>query len=120
MYPSTRSGTRCRVGPITADDDLRRAKNEAMFREVNERVVELPRGRQFEVLCECGDSDCTETVRITLEEYEAVRAHPTAFVVIPGHENPDVDRVRSEGPDFLVVTKEGSAGDLARQHDPRR
>jgi hypothetical protein len=41
-------------------------------------------------------------------------------VIVPGHANADVDRVRAQGPDFLIVTKKGSAGDYAREHDPRR
>ena len=103
-----------------AEDDLRRAKNETIFREVNERVVRVRDGDEIDVLCECGTADCTQSVRVPLEDYEAIRADPTAFVVVPGHENPDVDRVRAEGPGFLVVTKKGPAGDFAREHDPRR
>lgn len=102
-----------------AEDHLRRAKNEAIFREVNERVIEVRTGNEVEVLCECGTSDCTEMLRIPLEDYEAIRADPIAFVVVPGHENPDVDRVETEGPGFLVVTKKGPGGEFAREHDPR-
>ena len=90
-----------------------------MFREVNERVVELRDGNVMEVLCECGTKNCTEVLRITLTEYENVRADPTAFVVVPGHDSPDVDRVKAVRPDFLIVIKAGSAGDFAREHDPR-
>ena len=102
-----------------AQDDLRRAKNEAIFREVNERVVGVRNGAEVELLCECGTADCMENVRVALEDYEAIRADPTAFIVVPGHENPDVDRVEAEGHNFLVVTKKGVAGEFAREHDPR-
>ena len=102
-----------------ADDNLQRAKNETMFREVNERVIELRDGNEVEVLCECGAAGCIESVNITLAEYESVRADPGAFVIAPGHDNAEVDRVKAQGPDFLIVTKKGSAGDFARKHDPR-
>jgi hypothetical protein len=101
------------------ESELRRAKNETMFREVNERIVDVQDGNELEVLCECGDPECIESLRVTLAEYEAIRADPTAFVVVPGHENLDVDHIQREQPAFLIVTKQGSAGEFAREHDPR-
>jgi hypothetical protein len=101
------------------ESELRRAKNETMFREVNERIVDVQDGNELEVLCECGHPECIESVRVRLAEYEAIRADPTAFVVVPGHESPDVDRVEREEPKFLLVTKQGAAGRFAREHDPR-
>jgi hypothetical protein len=92
------------------ESELRRAKNETMFREVNERIVDVQDGNELEVLCECGDPECIESLRVTLAEYEAIRADPTAFVVVPGHENLDVDHIQREQPAFLIVTKQGVSG----------
>jgi hypothetical protein len=101
------------------------AKNEALFRQVNERIEEvnetLGGGELSDFLCECGDEDCTTPITMTLEEYEAVRSVPTQFAIAPGHEAIDVERVISTGDRYSVVRK--SAGEEAErtavETDPR-
>ena len=100
------------------------ARKEALFREVNERIetfsTNLPADDPtMELLCECDDSDCHEPVNITRAEYESVRADPTQFVVLPGHENGDVERVVVTNERYLVVEKTGEAGRRAEATDPR-
>jgi len=67
----------------------RRATTEAISRDVNERVAEsaehFAAGRT-EFVCECADPNCTHRVPASLTEYEQVRAEPTTFLVVPGHE----------------------------------
>jgi len=63
-------------------------KNEAVFREVNERINEVTREKTDEYLCECGYANCTETVQMTVADYEDLRADPTRFALLPGHEVP--------------------------------
>ena len=51
------------------------ARNEALFREVNERIAESAQrfeSQGAEFVCECADQDCTERVEATLDEYERV------------------------------------------------
>jgi hypothetical protein len=70
---------------------------EALFREVNEQIASM-----------------------TLVEYEALRAEPTRFAVLPGHEVPDVERVLDRRPNYLVVEKvDDDAEEVARESDPR-
>jgi hypothetical protein len=103
------------------------ARNEALFREVNERVQELERQRQdatdervrWEFLCECGQETCTDPVKMTRAEYEAVRSDPVRFAVLPGHEQPEVEVVRERTDRFLVVEKVPGEADVARATDPR-
>jgi hypothetical protein len=73
----------------------RLARNQVLFREVNERLRELLDGSigQTEFLCECSNPDCTETLPLEVAEYERARALPTRFLVVPGHENPGAERV---------------------------
>jgi hypothetical protein len=57
---------------------------------------------------------------MTLVEYEALRAEPTRFAVVPGHEVPDVERVVDRRPKYLVVEKDDDdAEEVARESDPR-
>jgi hypothetical protein len=53
------------------------ARNEALFREVNERIAESAErfdSERAEFVCECADQEGTERVEATLVEYERVRA----------------------------------------------
>jgi hypothetical protein len=100
------------------------AKNEALFRQVNERIEEvnskLDGDRLSEFLCECGDDDCTTPIRLTLAEYEEVRSVPTYFAIAPGHETVDVEDVVRSGDRYAVVEKQaGEAARIAVETDPR-
>jgi formate-nitrite transporter family protein len=100
----------------------RRALNENVFREMNERLERL--GEEFgddtvEFLCECADPACTVPLSIQVSLYEAVRDHPRWFVVVPGHEREGVERVVQEHPGCLVIEKVGEAGEVAEDTDPR-
>ena len=99
--------------------------NEAVFREVNERIEDLAQtfaltGRPLELVCECGDATCTEQVQMMSAEYERLRKDPTLFAVHKGHEMPDVEDVVERHDDFDVVRKhEGDPARVARSTDPR-
>lgn len=99
------------------------ARNESLFREVNERITNVAEaqqpGEEFEVLCECGREGCRAAVTVSRAEYEAVRAEPDRFLLAPDHEMREFERVlrRTEG--YVVVEKIGEAGDAAEARDPR-
>ena len=50
-------------------------------------------GAMPEFLCECIREDCLETVALTLPEYKRVRSSPNLFLIVPGHESREVDRI---------------------------
>ena len=100
------------------------AKNEALFRQVNERIEEVNEKLDSEglsdFLCECGDDDCTTPISLTLAEYEDVRSVPTHFAIALGHEVVDVEEVISTGDRYAVVEKyAGEAERIAVETDPR-
>jgi hypothetical protein len=102
-----------------------RERNEALFREINERIEDAgtthaPDDVPLEFLCECDDTDCVEKVSATRTEYEAIRAVATQFFVLPGHDDPGVEHVVQQTERFLVVEKEGEAAHEAREGDPRK
>ena len=101
----------------------RAARNESLFREVNERIEEaglVERDRSTRFLCECADTNCTEMIELPVEEYEAVRAKPDRFLVMPGHEIPDIEQVVEVRPSYLIIEKIGPARAVAEELDPRR
>lgn len=99
------------------------ALNQVVFREVNERIAELSaEWRQTDVslfVCECSDPACAESLEIAPAEYERVRQDGARFVVLRGHELPEVERVVDGNARFLVVEKIGPAAEIARDADPR-
>ena len=103
----------------------RMAKNEALFRDVNERVKDVDRTHNIPVddrwdfLCECANSECLERLSLTLAEYEEVRESPTAFVILPGHERREVETVAKETDRYLVIEKLPGEDTIARATDPR-
>ena len=106
--------------------DARIGKNEAIFREANDRLEDVNRGKAavtdglLHVLCECADRDCTEQLAVPTSEYERVRSDATHFLVAPGHEDPSLEVVIAERGRYLVVRKQGDAPErIARATDPR-
>jgi hypothetical protein len=99
----------------------RLARNQALFREVNERLLELAEGLDgsMQFVCECSNEDCTHTVNLNHEEYESIRAHSTFFVVATGHEILQVENVVDRHDGWTIVQKV-TASDYAVQTDPRR
>ena len=86
----------------------RRAMNEALFRDVNERIAESAErfdAEHTEFVCECSDPNCTHRVSASLAEYENVRSEPTTFLLAPGHEEEDIERVVSDRGRFRIVEK---------------
>lgn len=101
----------------------RAGRNEALFREVNEQVRRLnERSDQTtesaDFVCECSLESCAERVPVPLRTYEAVRAHPRRFIVLPGHDN-DFEHIVERNDGFYVVEKEGVAARIAERSDPR-
>jgi hypothetical protein len=100
------------------------ARNEALFREVNERIEDVQAGfsahERIDFLCECGSDDCTQPLSLTLAEYEQVRQNPKHFVVVPGHDVVDVERVVEQKDHYAVVEKlPGAPAKIALERDPR-
>jgi hypothetical protein len=102
----------------------RRATTEALFRDVNERIAESAERfdvDQTEFVCECADPNCTDRVPVTLADYEEVRAEPTTFLTVPGHDQPDIERVISERGSFQVIEKmQAVVRRTVQRLDPRR
>jgi hypothetical protein len=91
-------------------DDLSRQRakrNESFFRAVNEEIDHQLRAvATGDYVCECADVGCAETLTLRHAEYEAVRAGGgNRFVVVPGHESAEVERVVERHDTFLVVEK---------------
>jgi hypothetical protein len=91
-----------------AEREVRIAHTEALFRDVNERIAESAdrfNAGDAEFVCECADPACAQRVPATLDQYEEVRSDGTHFLVAPGHELTDVERVVKRPHKRVVVVE---------------
>jgi hypothetical protein len=105
--------------------EKRLAKNETLFRSVNERIEEVAASgvaddHQYEFFCECSNAGCNLLLPMTVAQYESVRKNPTHFLVAPGHELPEIETVVARERAYQVVAKLGEAAHYVEEHDPRR
>jgi hypothetical protein len=112
--------------PDVGEHEDRIARNEALFRSVNERVRELADtfasdrvSEPVAFVCECGSADCAASVELTIAEYERIRSDPAQFVVVSGHESPLVERVVERHEHYDVVRKHAEEAQIAIDTDPR-
>jgi hypothetical protein len=107
-------------------EDERKAENESTFRRANEQLegraaalVGADESSPVPFLCECPRQDCTQVVLVTLHEYEHVRSDPRWALTVPGHEDPEIERVVESDTRFLITEKFGRAADIVAEEDPR-
>ncbi|HKC22132.1 MAG TPA: hypothetical protein VKB64_06420 [Gaiellaceae bacterium] len=99
--------------------------NEAVFRDVNERIQDVAAGfdvrsEPLDLVCECGDAKCVVRISLTREAYEQIRSDPHLFAVAPGHVAPDVEEVVESRSGYDVVRKfTGVTREIAEKTDPR-
>jgi hypothetical protein len=98
------------------------ALTEAAFRIANDRMAawgDEPAGAAELYYCECAMFDCHERVRLTRDQYEAVRARSDRFFVVTGHELPDVESVVETHDGYNVIEKPDGCLPLLTAADPR-
>lgn len=107
-------------GTSDADRIVRRAKNEALFRDINERleVVNDDFGTS-EWLCECSDLECVGRIEMTHDEYEEVRQDGSHFALLAGHEQIDMEHIVARHEGYVIAEKTGIGGELAMLRNPR-
>ena len=108
---------------MTGQSGRKQAARETVFRDVNEAIE---RGnwpgdedKPTAYRCECGRLECAELIAVTPDTYERVRSNPRLFLVLPGHNSPEIETVVERTEDYLVVEKRDDAGAIAEATDPR-
>ena len=109
-----------------SENQRRKAANEAVFREVNERLEALQlafatvEDQPLHIVCECDRLDCNNRVAVHVDVYEATRRDPALFFVIAGHNDEGVEDVIDTGGDYVIVRKRpGDPQRIAAETDPR-
>jgi hypothetical protein len=106
----------------TDEREIRAARNQSMFREINERLTRddalADLTGSHVIACECADPACVQTLAISAAQYADIRREPRHFAVLPGHIYADVERVVNEFRAYVVVEKLGQAGEAAEALEP--
>jgi len=95
------------------------AKNETVFRAANREIERADQeegagpDELIEVLCECGRQGCRGVISLTIADYDGVHSQADRFVVLPGHESPEIEKVVEERAGYVVIDKFGEAEDIA-------
>jgi hypothetical protein len=103
----------------------RAARNEEIFRTVNDRIDESAQQQDVDsplpFHCECDDAGCFAKIDLRRSEYERIVAHRYRFVLLPGHEDPKVEHVVERKDTYLVAEKIGEARErIDRDHPQQR
>ena len=77
--------------------------------DVGEGLQVLPDNGELDFRCECGSPGCDVFVHLLASDYERVRADNDRFVVVPGHEDADIERVVERNEGYFVVDKRPEA-----------
>lgn len=94
--------------------ERRLAENEVIFRTFNEEAKDfaleagrgvLSAGQRLHFYCECSRLGCIARIDLVAEEYERIHRNRRRFILKPGHEMHDVEKVVEAGPDYVVVEK---------------
>jgi hypothetical protein len=106
--------------PATQDRQVRAARNESLFRALNEKLSDMNQAlssvsETFVIACECADTTCVEMLDIGPGEYAAVRENPRRFIVLPGHVYAEVEIVTSKDTTYVVVEKIETAAVMAEE-----
>jgi len=84
------------------------ARNQMLFREVNEQIRRLSLSRrvaELDLVCECSSDQCRERLVVPVEEYELIRGRSDRFLVAPGHEDLNSEQPIGEYHGYVVVSK---------------
>jgi len=99
--------------------EQRAARNEALFREVNENIADLEErfgpAEEPVFVCECSNVSCSERLAVDPTIYRRTRERPRLFLVRAGHEDPQIEQVVEIHRDFLIVEKTGAAAEVAEK-----
>lgn len=94
--------------------ERRQTENEAMFRQANEKVQKklkkmLPEDEyaslELYFYCECADETCAERIVMTPERYQVLHKKRDYFIIRPGHQRSQIERLVNKLSDYYTVQK---------------
>ena len=106
-----------------SDKNSKMAENEVIFRQFNENIqkgladlektaredgqMELLKNHddQLHFYCECADEKCLERIIMKPSKYQELHKTLRQFIIIPGHDVPQIERIIKKARSYQVVEK---------------
>jgi hypothetical protein len=85
-------------------------QTELFYRAVNEEIARNDGHGEVLFLCECGNAACAEGIELPTDVLLQLDAENGLFVVLPGHEIPDLETVVDRRDGYLVVRRSSHSG----------
>jgi hypothetical protein len=90
------------------------AEHEVIFREANKNVADFlteTEGKatktQLPFFCECSNKKCKNRIKLTPQIYKSLIKNKRQFIVLAGHEIPEIEKVVRKKEGFNVIEKFG-------------
>ena len=104
-----------------AERQLRAAQNQMLFRSVNDQIKEASEKlgdstEELDFACECADDMCVEKIRLSPHQFLGIESEVNRFIVLRGHEIPEVEDVIAERDGFVIVSKRGAGAEYVKEH----
>jgi hypothetical protein len=80
-------------------------RTEVFFRAINEEIARNDGSAVTRYLCECGNPACSEGIALPPGAIAQLHSSPNHFVLLPGHEIPDVETVVDEADGYVIIRK---------------
>jgi hypothetical protein len=83
-----------------------RAQNKISAKKLEHHVPkEEQEGLKIAFSCECADPTCKKHISLTLNEYAKLHKNFACFVIVKGHNEPKVEKVRASNDKISLVDK---------------
>jgi ANTAR domain-containing protein len=96
---------------MTTPREERIVQTEEFFRQINDLMARNGRRDGQVYICECANPYCNVTMDVTDEDITTLHSMPGYYLILPGHEIPDVEQVVQKTATYTIVTKDGTAGE---------
>ena len=108
---------------IDSTSERRLAENEVFFRGPNQQIVEglldlqkkakaegysdllVDEDYPIQFYCECSDEKCRKRIELTSKQYSDLHQNSSQFMVLPGHNIPELERVMQSTDRYMIVEK---------------
>ena len=92
--------------------ETRIIETEEFYRQINDLMTRNGTRADGRYMCECANPYCNVTMDVTAEDIDVLHSLPGHYVILPGHEIPDVEHVVHATATYTIVQKNG----VARSH----
>jgi hypothetical protein len=85
-----------------------------LLRAANNRLLRVLADDHPGFLCECGDRECARMIDVSLGDFRRLRSHPSRFLIAPGHQANEAERVIESGEGWAITEVDDLADERMR------